>query len=76
VPELPQSASLPGPESQFEARIKLYEGFREYIKHEDDLIGNRVTWLAQIHGFLYATYGFTLQKKLEIMQQVASHVGV
>ena len=74
MPDLPPSASLPEPESDFEARLKLYEVFRGYIKHEDGLIDNRVTWLSQIHGFLYATYGFTLQKKIEIMQQVSSHV--
>jgi hypothetical protein len=72
--DLPPSDSSPDPESAFKAHIKLYEVFREYIKHEDSLINNRVTWLSQIHGFLYATYGFTLQKKLEIMQQVAVHV--
>jgi hypothetical protein len=70
----PPSTSLPEPVSDFEARFKLYEVFRGYIKHEDGLIDNRVTWLSQIHGFLYATYGFTLQKKIEIMQQVSSHV--
>jgi hypothetical protein len=74
MPDLPPSASLPEPESDFEARLKLYEVFRGYIKHEDGLIDNRVTWLSQIHGLLYATYGFTLLKKIEIMQQVSSHV--
>jgi hypothetical protein len=69
---MPPSASLPEPVSDFEARLRLYEVFRGYIKHEDGLIDNRVTWLSQIHGFLYATYGLTLQKKL--MQQVSSHV--
>lgn len=52
--------------------IKIYELFRDYIKHEDDLINQRLTWLLTIHGFLYATCGFTLQKRIEIAQKVAS----
>lgn len=28
-------------------------------------------WLLSIHGFLYATYGLTLQKKLEIVEKIS-----
>ncbi len=53
-----------------EAGIKFYELYRQYVTHEDNLTNNRMTWLLTIHGFLYATYGFTLQKKFEIYQKV------
>jgi hypothetical protein len=51
--------------------IPIYELFRDYVKHEDELINNRLSWLLTIHGFLYATYGFTIQKKLEVAQHMA-----
>jgi len=50
-------------------RIKRYEMLRDYAKHEDNLVNNRVMWILTIHGFLYATYGFSLQKKLEVVQK-------
>ena len=31
-----------------------------------------MTWIFNIHGFLYATYGFTIQKKLEVISAVAT----
>jgi hypothetical protein len=34
-----------------------YEIFRDYIKHEDDLINQRSTWHLLIQGFLFATLG-------------------
>jgi hypothetical protein len=51
--------------------IPIYELFRDYVKHQDSLINNRLSWLLTIHGFLYATYGFTIQKKLEVAQHIA-----
>jgi hypothetical protein len=51
--------------------IMVYNLFRDYVKHEDDLINNRLMWILSIHGFLYATYGFTIQKKLEVARQLA-----
>jgi hypothetical protein len=51
-------------------RIKHYEVLRDYAKHEDILVNNRVTWILTIHGFLYATYGFTLQKKVEVIEKL------
>jgi hypothetical protein len=64
----------PKPIRDLDTEIKLYRLFHDYTKHENSLINNRVTWLAQIHGFLYATFGFCLQKKVEIIQDVSSHV--
>jgi hypothetical protein len=64
-------------EQDVERKIQLYNIYRDYVKHEDNLINNRMTWLLSIHGFLYATYGLTLQKKFEISQKIVestSHV--
>ena len=36
--------------------------YREYVKHEDDLINNRLSWNVTIQGFLFAAYTFSLQK--------------
>jgi len=51
-------------------QIKIYNVFREYVKRENDNIHNRLSAILTIHGFLYATYGFTLQKKAEIIQKI------
>ena len=37
--------------------LRLYEIFRKYVEHEDDLINNRVGWFIQLHSFLIASYG-------------------
>src|SRR5580658_5975181 len=42
--------------------IELYSVFRDYLKHEDDLINNRLNWNFTIQGFLFTAYTFTLQK--------------
>jgi len=36
--------------------------FREFIHHEVDLVKNRLLWSINIQGFLFATYGFSVQK--------------
>ncbi len=39
-------------------RLKLlYDVYRDYMKHEDDLINQRSTWHLLIQGFLFATMG-------------------
>jgi hypothetical protein len=43
-----------------------YKIFRDYIEHEDGLINNRLLWIINIQGFLFATYGFSVQKLAEI----------
>ncbi len=50
--------------------MAIYEMFRSYVEHEDDLTNNRITWMLAIHGFLYASYGFTIQKKLEVFDKI------
>jgi len=36
---------------------ELYSIYRDYMKHEDDLINHRSTWHLLIQGFLFATFG-------------------
>ena len=43
-----------------------YAIFRDYLKHEDNLINNRLNWNFTIQGFLFASYTFTIQKIAEI----------
>jgi hypothetical protein len=71
LPEPPLEAKKPIAEDPREA-VCIYQQFRDYAKHEDGLINNRMTWIFNIHGFLYATYGFTIQKKLEVISAVAT----
>jgi hypothetical protein len=56
----------------FEHNVKIYELLRDYIKQEDNLINQRLTWILTIHGFLYATYGLTIHKNLEIAAKMAA----
>lgn len=50
--------------------LDIYEQYRNYIQHEDSLINHRMTWMLTIHGFLYASYALTLQKKVEILDRL------
>src|SRR3954452_6090771 len=52
--------------------LKVYDLFRRYIEHENHLVNQRLTWLLTIHGFLYATCGLVLQKKVEIDRNISS----
>jgi hypothetical protein len=47
---------------------KLFEVYRDYVKHEDNLKNFRSTWNITIQSFLVATYGFTIQKMLEVFE--------
>ena len=40
-----------------------YALFRDYMKHEDDLINQRTTWHGVIQGLLLAAFGWLLQAK-------------
>jgi hypothetical protein len=46
-------------------RVQYYRIFRDYLKHEDALINHRLQWNLTIQAFLFATYGFCLQKLLD-----------
>ncbi len=54
--------------------LKIYEIFRDYIKHEDGLINSRLMWILTINGFLFTAYGLTLQKKLDITYNISMYL--
>jgi hypothetical protein len=41
--------------------VELYGVYREYVKHEDELINRRQSWNLTLQGFLFAAYGVILQ---------------
>lgn|SRR5208282_1782123 len=49
---------------------ELYKLYRTYLEHEDNLINYRCNWMYLIQSFLVATYGFTIQKKLEVLGHI------
>lgn len=70
---LEPSATPPAaPASPLPDKLDAYKVFRNYLEHEDALINQRITWMLTIHGFLYATYGFTLQKVIEINEKISN----
>jgi len=46
---------------------QLYAELRDYVKHEDSLINHRTTWLMTVQAFLIATFGFSYQKRFEVL---------
>jgi hypothetical protein len=36
---------------------------------EDELLNHRITWNLAIQGFLFATYGFSIQKLAEVQSK-------
>ena len=42
--------------------IELSETIRGIIRHEDELVNNRITWLSQLQGLLFAALGFAWDK--------------
>ena len=51
--------------SQFPKHIH-FKIFRDYIEHEDELVNQRLLWNINIQGFLFASYGFSVQKLAEV----------
>ena len=47
----------PDPSLDNEDLYSVYQIYRDYMKHEDDLLNQRTTWLLVIQGFLFATLG-------------------
>jgi hypothetical protein len=45
----------------------IFERYRDYVKHQYDLTNHRTTWFVTMNAFLFTTFGFTIQKKLEIL---------
>lgn len=44
-----------------------YRIYREYVEHEDGLTNKRLLWNINIQGFLFATYGLSVQKVAELL---------
>lgn len=47
--------------------LRVYEMYRAYIVHEDDVVNQRTTWSITIQFFTIATLGFSYQKRMEIV---------
>lgn len=43
--------------------LEFFKQTRDQIKHEDNLINNRVTWLIAVQAFLFAAYGFAFSSQ-------------
>src|SRR5271155_2266738 len=54
-PPLPQPT--PTPKYSRTHLMRHYKIYRDYMKHEDDLLNHRTTWLLIFQGFLFATLG-------------------
>lgn len=54
---------------------ELYVLYRDYIKHEDELINARSGWMINIQSFLIATFGFSYQKRFEIITSFIDKMG-
>ena len=74
--ETTQTTAQPDPPKAERLRddLKIYEMFRDYIKHEDGLINSRLMWILTINGFLFTAYGLTLQKKLDITYNMSTYL--
>lgn len=46
--------------------LNHYKVLRAYVEHEDELINNRLLWNLTVQGFLFAAYGFSVQKLVEM----------
>jgi hypothetical protein len=56
-----------GGEGSEQRTHERYKIFRAYVEHEDVLVNNRLLWNINIQGFLFATYGFSVQKLAEVV---------
>jgi hypothetical protein len=65
-----QAGESPPPDMYPLLDTATYQVFREYLQHEDGLASNRLSWMLSIHGFLYASYAFTIQTKLQVAQRI------
>jgi hypothetical protein len=48
----------------------VYQAYRSYVQHEDDLIATRTNWFIGLQSFLFAGFSLGLQKKYEIAAQI------
>lgn len=49
--------------------IKIYDVFRKYVEHEDNLINHRTNWFVIIQSVLIATFGYSLQMYYQVMEK-------
>jgi hypothetical protein len=68
-----QLATQPIDYEKVRAEIDLHRIFRDYVKHEDDLINQRLNWNFYIQGFLLGAFAFAFQKTAELWNAL-SHV--
>jgi hypothetical protein len=47
--------------------LDYYKQLREYVQHENHLMHVRMTWSLTSHGFLFAAYGLTFQKTVDVL---------
>lgn len=47
--------------------IRLHAAYRDYVKNEDSIINYRTTWLITLQSVLFGIYGFTLQKRADVL---------
>ncbi len=79
----PEPATAPDQRKDLNRLKVLYDIYRDYMKHEDDLLNQRSTWHLLIQGFLFATLGVlgewqtaTLHFERENLVYVLAGVGV
>jgi hypothetical protein len=49
--------------------LAVYDQFRDYVKHEDELINARISRTLLLHGFLLAAYGLLLQAVTSVLSK-------
>jgi hypothetical protein len=75
TPEIEEGETLSKDKEQYfrclsaEHVEKIYNLYRDYLKHEDGLIDHRISWLVGVQSFLIATFGFAYQKKYEMLSK-------
>jgi hypothetical protein len=61
---MPPNAPLPAKDHSL-TKLEHFKVVREYRMREHDLLNHRISWNLSVQGFLFATYGFSLQKLAE-----------
>lgn len=52
-----------------------FDRYRDYVKHEDGLINNRITWLVAMQSILVGTFSFACQKIYELHSPPKGTIG-
>jgi len=51
--------------------LAMFSTYRLYEEHENNLLNHRTTWLVTINSVIIATFGFSCQKLLEVIERIA-----